>query len=49
MKSAVEHIAKNESYQCITDHEQFKVVCLTNDVLYTALVMMNTVRGNPIS
>ena len=49
MESAVEHIAENESYCCITDHEQFKIVCLNKDVLYTAIVMMNTVRGDPIS
>ena len=48
MESAVEHIAKNQSYWCITDHEQFKIVCL-NDALYTTIVMMNTVRGGPIS
>ena len=30
--------------KAITDHEQFKVVCLNKDVLYTALVMMNTIR-----
>ena len=49
MESAVERIAENESYYCITDHEQFKILCLNKDVLYTALVMMNTVRGDPIS
>ena len=43
MESAVKRIAENENYCCITDHEQFKIVC------YTALVMMNTVRGDPIS
>ena len=44
MESAVKCIAKNESYWCITDHEQFKIVRLNKDVLYTALGMMNTVR-----
>ena len=34
---------------CITEHEQFKVVCLNKDVLYTALVMMNTIRGDPLT
>ena len=33
----VECVAENESYQCIMDHEQFKVVCLNKDILYTAL------------
>ena len=36
-ESAVKRIAKNESYWYITDHEQFKTVCLNKDVLYTAL------------
>ena len=49
MMSAVERIAENESYWCITDHEEFKIVCLNKDVLYTALVRMNLIRGNPIS
>ena len=49
MTSAVERIAENESYRCITDHEEFKIVCLNKDVLYTALVRMNLLRGNPIS
>ena len=49
MEGVVERVAENESHQCITDHEQFKVVCLNKDVLYTALVMMNTIRGDPVS
>ena len=49
MKGVVERVAENESHQCITDHEQFKVVCLNKDVLYTAFVMMNTIRGDPVS
>ena len=49
MVGVVERVAENESHQCITDHEQFKVVCLNKDVLYTALVMMNTIRGDPVS
>ena len=36
------------SLQCITDHKQFKVVCLNKDVLYTALVMMKLVRGDTL-
>jgi len=32
----------------ITDHEQFKVVCLNKEVLYTALVTMKSVRGDPL-
>ena len=49
MEGVVERVAENESHQCITDHEQFKVVYLNKDVLYTALVMMNTIRGDPVS
>ena len=49
MEGAAERVAENESYRCITDHEQFKVVCPNKDVLYTALVMMNMTRGDPLS
>ena len=49
MEDVVKRVAENESYQCIMDHEQFKVVCLNKNVLYTALVMMNTMRGDPVS
>ena len=49
MEGVVERVAENVSHQCIMDHEQFKVVCLNKDVLYTALVMMNTIRGDPVS
>ena len=31
---------------CVTELEQFKVVCMDKDVLYTALVTMHTVRGD---
>ena len=34
--------------QCIMDHEQFKVVCLNKDILYTALVTMKSVRGDSL-
>jgi len=33
-----------DSLQCITDHKQFKMVCLKKDVLYTALVTMKMVQ-----
>ena len=36
------------SLQCITAHEQFKVVCPNKDVLYTALVTMKSVRGDSL-
>ena len=34
--------------QCITDHEQFKVVCLNKDVLYTALVTVKSVCSDSL-
>jgi len=36
------------SIQCITDHEQFKVVRLNKDALYTTLVTMKSVRGDTL-
>ena len=33
---------------CVTCLETFKTVCLDKDVLYTALVMMHTVRGDKV-
>jgi len=32
-----------DSFECITDHEQFKMVCLNKDILYTALITMKMV------
>ena len=49
MEGVSERMAENEIYNYITEHEQFKVVCLNEDVLYTALVMMNTIRGDPLT
>ena len=49
IEGVIEHVAENESYQCITDYKQFKVACLNKDVLYIVLVMMNTIRGDPVS
>ena len=49
MESAVKRIVENESYCCIINLKQFKIVCFNKDVLYTALVMMNMVKGDPIS
>ena len=28
MEGVAKHVAENENYQCITDYEQYKVVCL---------------------
>ena len=32
----------------ITNYDQFSVVCLNKDVLYTVLVMMNRERCEPV-
>ena len=48
MEGVSKRMAESE-INCITEHEQFKVVCLNKDVLYTALVMMNTIRGDPLT
>ena len=49
MEGVSEHMAENEIYNCITEHEQFKVACLNKDILCTALVMMITIRGDPLT
>ena len=49
MENAVECITENKIYRCITDQEQFKIMSLNKNILHTALVMMNRVRGDPIS
>ena len=49
MEGVSECMTENEIYNCITEHEKFKIVCLNKDVLYAALVMMNTIRGNPLT
>ena len=46
IEGVCERMAENNY---ITEHEQFKVVCLNKDILYTALVMMNTIRGDPLT
>ena len=49
MEGITERMAGKIIYNFITEHKQFKVVCLNKDVLYTALVMMNTIRGDPLT
>ena len=39
MEGVSKRMAENE-INCITEHEQFKVVCLNKDILYTALVRL---------
>ena len=38
MEGVAKCVAENESHQCITDHEQFKVVCLNKDVYIQPLL-----------
>ena len=40
------YLADNVKYSCITEYEQFRVLCLNKDVLFTALIMMNTIGGD---
>ena len=40
MDSIQERLMEREEISCITSHDQFAVVCLNKDVLYTALVMI---------
>ena len=44
MDAVHERLVEQEEINCITSHDQFSVVCLNKDVLYTALVMMNRER-----
>ena len=37
-----------DKISCITNHDQFSVVCINKDVLYTALVMINRERCEPM-
>ena len=39
---------EREEIGYITNHDQFAVVCLNKDILYTALVMINRERSVPI-
>ena len=43
-----ERLVEQEEINCITSHNQFSVVCLNKNILYTALVMMNSKRCEPI-
>ena len=42
MDTVKEQLSEEESDLCITTNEQFKIVCLNKDVLYTMLVTMKT-------
>ena len=48
MESVEERLMEQENTECITCHDQFPIVCLNKDVLYTALVMINKERREPV-
>ena len=48
MESVEERLMEQENTECITCHDQFPIVCLNKDVLYTALVMINRERHEPV-
>ena len=48
MDAVHERLMEREEINCITNHDQFSVVCLNKDVLYTASVMMNRERCEPV-
>ena len=48
MDSVYERLVERDDICCITNHDQFSVVCLNKDVLYTALVMINRERCKPV-
>ena len=43
----MEHIDR-DNLECSTDHKQVKVVCLSENILYTALVTMKMVQGDSL-
>ena len=45
MDSVQERLMEQEEIGCITSRDQFAIVCLNKDVLYTALVMINRERS----
>ena len=48
MDTVHKQVVEQEEVNCITSHDQFSVVCLNKDVLYTVLVMMNRERCEPM-
>ena len=48
MESLQERLMERENLDCITSHDQFPIVYLNKDVLYTALVMINRERHEPV-
>ena len=48
MDNVQERLMEQEEIGCITNHDQFAVVCLNKEVLYTALVMINRERSEPV-
>ena len=48
VEAVEERLTEENDLNCITNSEQFKIVCLNKEVLYTTLVTMKTVRGDPL-
>ena len=48
METVEEWLMEQGNTECITCHDQFPIVCLNKDVLYTALVMINRERREPV-
>ena len=48
VEAVEEKLTEGNDLNCITNSKQFKIVCLNKEVLYTALVTMKTVRGDPL-
>ena len=46
--SVHERLVERNEVSCITNHNRFSVVCLNKDVFYTALVMINRERCEPM-
>ena len=48
MDAVHERLVEWKEINCITSHDQFSVVCLNKDILYTMLVMINRERCEPV-
>ena len=48
MDNVQERLMEQEEIGCITNYDQFAVICLNKDVLYTTLVMINRERGESV-
>ena len=48
VEAVEERLSEENDLYCIMNSEQFKIVCFNREVLYTALVTMKTVQGDPL-